>query len=471
MAMDFLETVLTGMKEQEVREFRYFLNRHPQGSGSESGLLRRDLVLIDLIRKTGENDKDTDFALQIYGNKDRNAYHQLRNRLRKNLEEFLFFENSRKGNEYEIRKFIEIARYLFQKNAWQHAMQALEKAEKLAIEDQNYSELSALYNLLILYSARMPWISLQELMDKRKKNQEKLDKKFHYLYIISEIRGMLESEEKLKSHIDIDYAITRIMQQHQIQDEDPEHAILWLEIAGLVSEVLLQKNLLDILEQYLILKHREFGEKPVYSSAGNGYRLRMLWQIIGLLFLKNRFEILDKYLFELKYESEKLKDIYPEMEDRLKCVEALAGIHTRQLARSRQSCDLIRDKDFPGLAAWKCWIHALLASENQQPQLIPDFLSEISLQKLSSSLDHLMLALAICELVQKHDLPLGNTWNKTSVSEHFKSLHQQEYGHTFLEWLQHDTLNPMPVAKLPEAGTLGFTARSFLSQIKPQIPA
>ena len=50
MAMDFLETVLTGMKEQEVREFRYVLNRHPQGSGSASGLLRRDLVPIDLIR-------------------------------------------------------------------------------------------------------------------------------------------------------------------------------------------------------------------------------------------------------------------------------------------------------------------------------------------------------------------------------------------------------------------------------------
>jgi hypothetical protein len=463
MAMDFLETVLTGMKEQEVREFRYFLNRHPQGSGSENGMIRRDLVLIDLIRKNPEDEKDQDFALQIYGNKDRNAYHQLRNRLRKSLEEFLFFENSRRGNEYEIRKHIEIARYLFQKNAWPQALLSIEKAEKLALEGQNYSELSALYNLLILYSARMPWISLRELMDKRKKNQEKLDQKFHYLFIISEIREMLESGDKLKSHIDIDYAVSRIMHQHHIQDEDPEHAILWLDIASLVSEVLLNKNLLDILEQYLILKHREFGEKPVYSSAGNGYRLRMLWQIIGLLFLKNRFEILDKYLFELKHEAAKLRDIYPEMEDRLRCVEAIAGLHTGQLARSQQNSDLIRLKDFPSLAVWKHWIDAQLAAKNQETQQIQDHLSFISLQKLPSTADHLLLALAICNLVRQQDLPLNKSWNTAAVQEHFRSLQQQEFGNSLLEWMLPDRQETLPNGRLPEAGSLGFIARGFVT--------
>lgn len=454
--MDFLETVLTGMKEQEVREFRYFLNRHPQGASPEPGILRRDLALMDLIRKNGENEKENDWASQIYGTKDRNAYHQLRNRLRKSLEEFLFFENSRRSAEYEIRKYIEIAKYLIQKNEWDQAMQSIEKAENLAIAESNYSELSALYNLLIQYSARIPWISLNELMQKRKTNQVKLDQKYHYLFVISQIRDMLETGEKLKSHIDIDYAVNRIMQQHHIQDEDPEHAVLWLDISNLVSDILLQKNLLDILEQYLILKHREFGEKPVYSSAGNGYRLRMLWQIIGLLFRRQKFDIIDKYLYELKYESEKLRDIYPEMEDRLRCVEGLTGINTGQFARTRQAIDLIPQTNTP-LKPWVNWMQAELSLAQNRPEDVLGWIDQISLEKLPLTVDHLLLSIAIYNLIAKAGVDLLSEWGKPQIVEHFKSLNSQDFSNQLLNWLSEiETTPELQQARLPEAGSIGF---------------
>lgn len=456
--MDFLETVLTGMKEQEVREFRYFLNRHPQGASPEPGTFRRDLALVELIRKNGENEKEHDWASQIYGTKDRNAYHQLRNRLRKSLEEFLFFENSRRGNEYEIRKYIEIARYLIQKNEWVQAMQSIEKAENLALTDNNFAELSALYNLLIQYSTRIPGISLHELMEKRKLNQVKLDQKYHYLFVVSQIRDMLETGEKLKSHIDIDYAVNRIMQQHHIQDEDPEHAVLWLDICNLVSEVLLRKDLLDILEQYLILKHREFGEKPVYSSAGNGYRLRMLWQILGLLFRRNKFDIIDKYLYELKYESEKLREIYPEMEDRLRCVEGLTGLKTGQYARTRQSIDLIPSSN-THLKPWVCWMEAELCHSHNHTDDIPGWISQIQLDKLPINSDHLLLALAIHNLLQKSGIQPSPEWDKLIIAEHFKSLLVQDLPSQILNWIQHNQdLPAFQQSRLPEAGSIGFLA-------------
>lgn len=466
--MDFLETVLTGMKEQEVREFRYFLNRHPQGASPEPGTFRRDLALVELIRKNGDSEKENDWATQIYGTKDRNAYHQLRNRLRKSLEEFLFFENSRRGNEYEIRKYIEIARYLIQKNEWEQAMQSIDKAENLALADNNFAELSALYNLLIQYSTRIPWISLQELMDKRKRNQAKLDQKYHYLFVVSQIRDMLETGEKLKSHIDIDYAVNRIMQQHQIQDEDPEHAILWLDICNLVCEVLLRKGLLDILEQYLILKHREFGEKPVYSSAGNGYRLRMLWQIIGLLFRRQKFDIIDKYLYELKYESEKLREIYPEMEDRLRCIEGLTGLQTGQLARTRQSIDQIPSSN-TNLRPWVCWMESELCLSQNHSHDIPSWINQINLDKLPINSDHLLLALAINNLFQKSGVEPSANWEKIKIADHFKSLLVQDFPNQILNWMQKNQDIPaFQHARLPEAGSIGFLA---IPQIVDNHPA
>ena len=457
--MDFLETVLTGMKEQEVREFRYFLNRHPQGANPEPGGVRRDLALVELIRKNGDNEKDLDPASQIYGTKDRNAYHQLRNRLRKSLEEFLFFENSRKSNEYEIRKHVEIARYLIQKNAWDQASLSIEKAESLAKAGNNFAELSALYNLLIQYSTRIPRISLNELMQKRKLNQEKLDHKYHYLFVISQIRDMLVTGEKLKSHIDIDYAVNRIMQQHHIQDENPEHAVLWLDITSLVSEVLLQNNLEEILEQYLILKHREFGEKPVYSSAGNGYRLRMLWQIIGLLFHRNKFDLIDKYLSELRYEVGKLRDIYPEMEDRLRCIEAMTGLKTKQLARTRQSLDGISQSQ-ASLKPWIYWIEAEYCLAQNKPESVQYWLDQISIDTLPIQTDCFLLALSASKTWSRANLEAPNTWATEDLLEHFRALQQQENLTGLFDALQkNDAINyPQILKRLPEAGSLGFLA-------------
>lgn len=457
--MDFLETVLTGMKEQEVREFRYFLNRHPQGAGQDTGQARRDLALVDLIRKSGEAEREVDPAILIYGTRDRNAYHQLRNRLRKSLEDFLFFENSRKGSEFEIRKYIEIARYLLQRNAWEQAMASIEKAENLALADHNFSELSSLYNLMIRHSAHMPWVSLQEIMHKRKANQEKLDQQFHDLFIISQIREMLEAGDKLKSHIDIDYAVNRIMARHHIQDEDPEHAILWLNICSLVSEILLQRNLLDILEQYLILKHREFGEKPVYSSAGNGYRLRMLWQITSLLFRKNKLNILDKYLFELKYEAEKLRDIYPEMEDRLRCVEAMAGLKTGQTARTRQALDLISPQNSL-LKPWQYWLEAELALATHQPgTILFSWVDKIQPDTLPVNSDHLLLCMAVRNLMIRSEMQTNTQWALPGILEHFKPLGTQPNSAGLYSRIQsQDSLpkNLLSELRLPEAGSIGF---------------
>jgi hypothetical protein len=468
--MDFLETVLTGMKEQEVREFRYFLNRHPQGANPEPGTVRRDLALVELIRKNGDTDKDLDLSSIIYGTKDRNAYHQLRNRLRKSLEEFLFFENSRRSSEYEIRKHIEIARYLIQKNAWEQALGNIEKAESLAQAENNYAELCALYNLLIQYSTRIPWISLNDLMEKRKVNQEKLDQKYHYLFVISQIRDMLETGEKLKSHIDIDYAVNRIMQQHHIEDENPEHALLWLDICTLVSEVLLRKNLLDILEQYLVLKHREFGEKPVYSSAGNGYRLRMLWQIIGLLFHRKKFDIIDKYLYELKYEVGKLRDIYPEMEDRLRCVEALTGLKTGQLARARQSLDGISTAQ-PSLKPWIFWIEAELSLAQNELISAQSWMEQIAIENLPIQADFFVFSFTAQSFWGKIGKEIPENWKNIRILEHFKILQQQENLKFLFDWFQNkNPQNDLHSLWLPEAGSLGFMAipnQQELSVIRP----
>jgi len=455
--MEFLESVLLGMKEQEIREFRYFLNRHPHSGTTDSAGLRRDLTLLELIRKNPGLLETEDYSIQLYGNKDRNAYHQLRSRLRKSLEEFIFFDNARKGLEFEIRKQIEIARYLFLKKAYIQGYMAIQKAETLAMDEDNYTELSIIYNLLITYASHLNQVSLPDLLNKRKINNDKLDKQFHKIYLTSQIRSLLESGEKLNSHIDIDYAINRIMSQHGIKDEDPEHAILWLEISALVTEILLKNNKLDVLEQYLILKHHEYGERTVYSSAGNGFRLRMLWQITGLLFLNHKFDTLEKYLNELRYETVKLNDYYPDLSEKLKIIEAVAGIHTGQLARSRQIV-LSLNSDIE-LAPWKTWAELLLAeAENRLPE-ITACITQLESCPFRPTSDYFFLSTGVMRIRQGI---FGNAIAEDKLKkleQEFQSWLLQDASEPYKQWMKQLATSPgvpAPIVRLPEAGSLGF---------------
>lgn len=446
------------MKEQEVREFRYFLNRHPQtGTGDNTGM-RRDITLLELLRKNIHNKENQDFSKQLYGNQDRNAYHQLRNRLKKSLEEFIFFESSKKGGEYDIRKQLEIARFFFQKKEFSQTLNAIYKAEALAIDDQQFAELENIYNLMISFAAQIPEINLGDTIQKRKANQIKLEKHLHYLYVHADIRKILENENTFSSHIDVDYALNKIMAQHGIREEDPDHAGLWIEITTLVSEVLIRKNLKALLEQYLVLKHHEFNEKGVFSSAGNGNKLRMLWQIAGLMYCNKRFDSLEKFLFELKHETAKLHDYYPGLSEKVRFIEAVAAIRTHQFSRCKQILEQLNPAAVPN--NWLLWANALLAAEENDIVPAVQYLHQLDLQaNVNLNTDFFLLSIDCIRLNYKllPDYNLADA--KNQINSHFESwiLHNPNCGYV-TRWraATHDALPDLSISKLPEAGSIGF---------------
>jgi hypothetical protein len=456
--MEFLESVVKSMKEQEVREFRYFLNRHPQSGTGENAGIRRDITLLELLRKNIHNKENQDFSKQLYGNQDRNAYHQLRNRLRKSLEEFIFFESSRKGGEYEIRKQLEIARFFFQRREFPQALNAIHKAEVLAQDDQQFAELENVYNLMISFATQIPDINLGDTIQKRKANQIKLEKQLHYLYIHADIRKILENENTFSSHIDVDYALNKVMMQHGIREEDPDHAGLWLEITALVSEVLIRKNLKSVLEQYLVLKHHEFNERGVFSSAGNGNKLRMLWQIAGLMYCNKRFDSLEKFLFELKHETSKLHDYYPGLGEKVRFIEAVAAIRTRQFSRCKQILDQLNPVAIPN--TWLLWAKALLAAEEKDIALAVQYLHQIDLQaNVNLNTDYFLLSID-CIRLNHNLLPDFNLVEaKNQLNTRFESWlsHNPNCGYA-TRWrvATHDALPDLSISKLPEAGSIGF---------------
>lgn len=447
------------MKEQEVREFRYFLNRHPQTAGGDAGAMRRDITLLELLRKNINTKDNPDFASQLYGkNQDRNAYHQLRNRLRKSLEEFIFFESSRRGGEYETRKHIEIARFFYQRKAYSQAMHALSKAEAIAHDEQQFAELENIFNLMISFSMYIPEIELTAVMQKRKINQQKLEKQLHYLYLRTEIRKVLEHHHDFTSHIDIDYALNKLMTQHGIREEDPEHAGLWLEITALVSDVLIHKNKKALLEQYLVLKHHEFNEKGVFSSVGNGNKLRMLWQIAGLMYCNKRFDGLEKFLFELRHETSKLQEYYPNLGHKVRFIEAIAAIRTQQLSRCRHILDQLNPTLVPQL--WLVWANILLAIQEQETKKVEALLQSAEMESGSPlNIDSLLLLIDINRIKKIYISEFDCQQACEEVNKKFEAWLLNNPSCTYANCWQIDqaaNTNNLTLLKLPEAGSIGF---------------
>jgi hypothetical protein len=468
--MEFLEAVLTGMKEQEIREFRYFLNRHPQNTGSTSVTSRRDLHLLELIRTPKKGgDEISDTARLIYqGEKDRNAYHQLRNRLKKSLEEFLFFESSRRSEDYEIRKLIEISRYFFARKWYDLGQTILEKAENMALQSKSYTELGNIYNLLILNAAYIPTLSLNDLLEKRRKNNLAVERSFHIHYLLGQVRQLLASSDTFQTHIDVDYAINRLLLQNGITDDSPEHAPLWIQVITMVGETLLQQGKSSLLEQYLVLKYPELEEKGVLSAAGTETRFRVLWAIVALVYQNRNFSRIEKFLFDLKYEAGKRKETRPEWMELVAMVEIGVSLETGQLARAKQIFNEIADRINP---LRKHWVLCRLAAANPTDynlfQCLQEFDQKIDSGTISNSVEAFAFQLDVlrCRIIAEPNIPYLQLLEEIKTSHKIFLQHpESEEANRFLEWVcksSSATTTCPTLKRLPEPGDLRFLPQAY----------
>lgn len=81
--MDILNQIITGLNKEQVRFFKMYLSR------IETEDDRKDVLLFDYIRKSGEKFDEEKIFSRLYKGNEKNSFYRLKNRLMREVNKSL----------------------------------------------------------------------------------------------------------------------------------------------------------------------------------------------------------------------------------------------------------------------------------------------------------------------------------------------------------------------------------------------
>lgn len=250
-----IDEILKKFTKQELRDFRYFISRRNNHVHE-----RKDLKYISDVRNN--------ILPGATGNKE---IHQIKKRLKKQIEQFVQLENIRFDITSVSFNYIETATYLFRKQMPEYAWQYLLKAEKNALSNEDYGVLAVIYYVQIAYASNiygfeLPISGISNIIEKLNANQvlSNLDASANAAY--AEIKYKIRSlNYPVNSKTDIQDIINSTLQNYQLTDTLYDHPRVYGKIVNIVCRGLAEIGAYVemgryALKAYLLIKNRRMIE-------------------------------------------------------------------------------------------------------------------------------------------------------------------------------------------------------------------
>lgn len=236
-----IEEIILSFTREELREFKYFLKGRANIVQE-----REDVLLVDSIRKK-----------LPAANKNTNANHQTRRRLKHQLELFLQHENIKHDSNSRILNDVEVARFFFRKERYKEAWHYLGKAEKGAQETEAFELLDFIYYTQIDYALNTwplttPLVSVPLLLSKRDENMALArndgDANAAYTLLLFEISELFSKAV----FGNIDAIIDRVLKQYQLEDRIYDSPKIYAKIVNMVCRAFREKKDYHGLKSYSV---------------------------------------------------------------------------------------------------------------------------------------------------------------------------------------------------------------------------
>jgi hypothetical protein len=293
--MKILNDLVAYMNKEESRHLKLYLNR-TNASGD-----RKDAVLFDYIRKSGENYDEEKIVGKLYGGKDKNAFYRLKNRLKEDINKSLTLQyfNNEEGNT--VFHNLTLSRHFQHKRKYDLAFHYLQRAEKKAVSIHSYELLDIIYSDYIRLSQETVTVNPEEYILKRKDNREQLNR----LQEIDDILAALIYRIKVSQNFSKkEYRIIDLLQK-TVNDfsSNPklkESPVLRFKIYHAVSRILLQQHNFVALEEYLLRTLKEFEEEGLFDKNNHDTKLQMLTYLVNSLYKNNKIQESLEYVEQLQ---------------------------------------------------------------------------------------------------------------------------------------------------------------------------
>lgn len=281
--MDRIQGLINTLSDDDKREFRVFINR--QKSKKE----RKDLELFELINLQIDT---KEIQKKLYKTTNKVAYHTLRKRLLRHLTDFILLKQLDQDTTSKayVLGLISLSSYLFKKKSSEMAWNFLSKAEKVAIENEQYDELNNIYQLQIEYADTDFAPGIDHIYQKWEKNKVLLleDEKTNiaYSYIKKEL-----NEIRIKGeHRDLEAVINNILQEHQLEKIALKRPQTLYKVLNLTRRVMFSRKDFYSFEPYIIKNYKELIANKGFSKRNHYYKISILYMIAHVLYRTRKFK-------------------------------------------------------------------------------------------------------------------------------------------------------------------------------------
>ena len=294
--MDDLFDLIQSFSADERKEFRLFLQRN------KSRRERKDIQLFDLLSKDELLSK-MQIHQHLYGDQfDKNAYHSLRKRLIKQINDFVYLKRIDNDDSLsaEISRDLTLVRHLFEHNLNKQAWKYLKKAERLATTAESNRELQLVYNFMIeRFDERLCDKSLIDLVDKRLLAGKQAREEEHLRIVSSLVQQELEKVRMTGQDLDLEEVTDRLLDQFDLKESFFQRPGLLYNFVLLTRTTILARKNFYSFEAFVQNSYRTI-LKSGYFETHLSHHLNILYILAHTFYRNKKFDKAISYLEEMQ---------------------------------------------------------------------------------------------------------------------------------------------------------------------------
>ena len=282
--MNILFEIIHSLNKEESRFYKLYAGR------TNSGDTRKDLILFDFIKQTGEEYDEKLISEELYQD-NKNSFYQLKNRLYKDLNKSMMLQHMRKEKDIFILHFVLLSRVYKRKGKVELALHYLKKAEKEAENIEAYELLSIIYSEILTLSYDMVSINVEEYIEKKRNNNDRLSLDQEMDLLLAAVLYKIKTAQNFsKNDESVNEILQKTLDNFSKNKKIPKSPKFRIKVYQVVSRILLQQHDFDALEVYLIHTHKEFTKDKIFTKSNHEQKLTMLAYLTNCLFKTHKYK-------------------------------------------------------------------------------------------------------------------------------------------------------------------------------------
>lgn len=297
--MQLLPSIIQTLSKEEQRFFKIYISRMNYGEE------RKDIALFDMIRESIENFDDQKAAITLYGDKDKNSYYRLKNRLLTELNKSLMLQHI-EDDEFKIQFYYSLYKLFDAKKNQEAAVYYLKQMEKAAIQAENYQWLDIVFSETINFSLKDTDINPIDYIKKRDENSNKLNRLKEMDQVLAAISYQLKiSQNYSTKKTDVFLLLEQIIKKYSDDTTLKKDAVFSIKLYRAVSLILMQKEDYLGLKNFIEKAFKEAVKNKIFNKHNHDSKLQLLTFLVNALFKLKEYknslsyaEVLHKSMLE-----------------------------------------------------------------------------------------------------------------------------------------------------------------------------